>query len=705
MPTNALTMSPKKKEKIVCSPLLRSARAMGASERCDNHYTVGAVKRRWFWNESASCGSIALPSLGPHIFARLLKAQSIPMTAPTPATPTLSWPPPALEPVHGRLWPAIAVLAFADIVLVPPLLLSLGAGEPVGSLGPYGDAFWVPLATSFLGVLILIAGLRRLAWLLRGARGAARAGHTWRTILSSAADGSHDGGFLLTGARTYASLGPTERDTILAARTISACLSLGAVLLMPTALGLSILWGRLVIAGEPLLWVSTLWAPLVLWVGGLLAGGGARALAASARRKSARTAAQDASLQSAVSEWNGTLTALRSDRAERSRKPARPLVFGMGVWGTLLLALLAVLPVAAVVVTGTIGSILASMASPKFGNTRARFAAAETVRRFELAPDPSISPQAGGEALHALNGVGRIDAERIAPEKKPARLYPEPWYPLQPGAAAVLGAAWVDSLFSHPKYTAAQLAYLRHMAAHPAHAEFATVARARNLDIVGTRFDLPFGPGVTIINLPIPRFAGVRDGARAHLALAALELADGQPARAELAIREVISAGFRLLDDGPTLLDNLIGVALVDMGGDALARFFRATGRGRDAESLDWARSASRRAADRMVAGEAGWSAEAGLRAMPAVVLDSAQARGLRWEFLSWTAVFAPCANIRSVAFGPGEDYSRWLEAARNGLVRRPSDEALLTLTLKGPFGSGRCLPLWGGLRTIGQMR
>jgi hypothetical protein len=285
------------------------------------------------------------------------------------------------------------------------------------------------------------------------------------------------------------------------------------------------------------------------------------------------------------------------------------------------------------------------------------------------------------------------------------RLYPEPWYPLQPEPAVVLGAAWVDSLFSHRRYTAAQLAYLHRMAANPAHAEFATVARARDLDVVGTRFDLPFGPGVTIINLPIPRFSGVRDGARAHLALAALELADGRPARAEQTIREVISVGFRLLDDGPTLLDNLVGVALVDMGGEGLERFFRATGRSRDAESLDWARSASRRAADRMVAGEAGWSVEAGLRAMPAVVLDSSQARGLRWELLSWTAVFAPCANIRSVAFGPGEDYARWLASARNGLVRRSSDEALLTLTLKGPFGNGRCLPLWGGLRTIGQMR
>lgn len=623
------------------------------------------------------------------------------MTAPAAAPPSLSWPPPALEPVHGRLWPAIALLAFADLVLVPPLLLSLGSNQPVGSLGPYGDAFWVPFATSFLGLLLLLAGLIRLARLLRGARAGARAGHAWRTILLVLADGRHDGGFLLTGARMYAPLGPTERDTILAARLISAGLSLGAVLLMPLALGLSVIWGRLVIAGESFLWVSTLWAPLVLAAGGLLAGGAARALAGAARRKGAGDTPQP----DAVAEWNARLTAARPGPASRPVKPARALALVLGSAGALLLALVVAIPVATLVVTGTIGSILASMASPKFGNTRARFAAAETVRRFELPPAPAISPEAGGEALHALISVGAGDAERKAPEKQPVRSYPEPWFAPGPGAAAVLGAAWVDSLFARPRYTAAQLQYLRRMAAHPAHGEFATVGRARNLDVIGARYDLPFGPGVTIVNLPIPRLSGVRDGARAHLALAAQELAAGRPARAEQTIREVISVGFRMLDDGPTLIDNLIGMALVDLGADGLERFFRATGRSREGESLAWARSASREAAGRVAAGEARWSTEAGLRAMPGIVLDSAQARGLRWEFLGWTAVFAPCANLRSVAFGPGPDYQEWLDRAREGLVRHPSDEALLELSLKGPFGNGRCLPLWGGLRTIGQMR
>jgi hypothetical protein len=260
-------------------------------------------------------------------------------------------------------------------------------------------------------------------------------------------------------------------------------------------------------------------------------------------------------------------------------------------------------------------------------------------------------------------------------------------------------------LFDRPARTAARMAYLRRLASHPAHAEFTTVARARAADVIGTRYQLPFGPGATMVNLPIPSFGSIRLGARAHLARAALALSDGRPAQAEQGVREVISVGFRLIDDGPTLIDNLIGAVLVGMGGDALEAFYTSTGRSHDAETLRWVRTEARLAAGRAVAGEARWTAEAGLRAMPEIVMDSTQARGLRWEFFGWTSVFAPCANIKTLAFGPGEDYHEWLYSARQGLVRRPSDQALLELMLKGPFGTGRCLGLWGGLRTMGQMR
>jgi len=367
-----------------------------------------------------------------------------------------------------------------------------------------------------------------------------------------------------------------------------------------------------------------------------------------------------------------------------------------------LLAVLVFFPVVGLVVRGTVGSVLASLAVPG-GATRARFAAAGALRGFDLPPDTSISPRAGGEALQALLWVGRT-APRRPPERRPVRAYAHPWFPPRPGQDAV-GAAWLDSLFSHPGFAAVQAAYLRRVAAHPAHGEFATLARARRLDVIGTRYELPFGDGVTIVNLPLPPLTALRDGARAHLALAALELVNGRPARAEEMVREVISVGFRLLDDGPSLIDNLIGVSLIDLGGDVLGRLERATGRSRDADALAWAWRASREAAERTAAGGPRLERGDALRTMPRFVLDTTQARGIRWDVFGWTAVFAPCSNMRSAAFGPGEDYAEWLASARKALVRHPGDEALLELALKGPFGSGGCMPLWGGLRTVGQMR
>ncbi len=627
------------------------------------------------------------------------------MTAPATSTPTLSWPPPALEPIHGKLWPAIAVLGLADIVLVLPLLVSLGTHQPLGSLGPFGDAFWVPLATTFFGSFALVGGLTRLARLLRGARAAAKAGHGWRTILAVTADEPRDTGFLLTGARSYASLSPRERDTIVAARILAASSSVAAVLLMPAALSLSILLGRLGLTGETFLWVTALWIPLALCAGGIFSTAAARLLARSARASSPATASPDASL--AVTQWNAALNALRGDRPATVGKAAKPQIFGIGAVGVLVLPFLVVAPVGILTLGGTIGSILASIATPKFSRTRARLAAAEVLRRYRLDPDPSISAEAAGQALQALFSVGRNDSERVAPEMKPVRSYPEFWWPTDPAAPTIRDRPrWVDSLFARRRPSAAETAFLRRVASHPAHAEFAQVARAMAADMIGTRYELPFGPNVTFVNLPIPRFGGIREGARAHLAMAALALADGRHAQAEHTIREVISVGFLLMDDGPTLIDNLIGTALVGLGGDALQAFYRATGRSRDAETLDWVRDETRQVAERVAAGqEEGMSAEASLRAMPQTVLDSTQATGLRWEFFGWTSVFAPCASIKTLAFGPGADYARWLDSARKTLVRRPSDEAMLELMQRGPFGTGTCLPLWGGLRTVAEMR
>src|SRR5882724_8180778 len=148
------------------------------------------------------------------------------MTQPAvnPPAPSAPWPPPGLELVHGKLWSVTGVLAFADLVLGVRLLATLATDAPFWSLGPFGDVWWLPILTTFIGGLMLAAGLGQLVGLFRRAARSANDGHGWRTILYAATDRARDTGFLLQRARSYAILGPAERDTILTLRVLTALL-------------------------------------------------------------------------------------------------------------------------------------------------------------------------------------------------------------------------------------------------------------------------------------------------------------------------------------------------------------------------------------------------------------------------------------------------------------------------------------------------
>ena len=625
------------------------------------------------------------------------------MTNPPAATP-LPWPPPALEPIHGKLGPAITLIGLADVVLVLPILVSVGTSSPLGSLGPFGDAFWVPLATTVVGSVALLAGLQLLFRLVWNARNAARHGHAWRTVLLVAADEPRDTGFLLVGARAYATLPAGQRDTILRARRYAALLMLTAALLMPFGLGLAIVLGRLNWAGQNILWTAALILPLVLLLGGLLGSGAAGLLARAALRGVPRRPAMDPELQQRVVEWNERLQTLRADGAATAGRPGKARVFGAGAFAVVALALIAVGPVLLLAVVGTVSSIVVTIATPSFVGAQSRIAAAEVLRRYRLDPDPSVSPEAAGQALEALVWSGQAEADRPAGEPERRRTHAAPWWPADGAHRYAPGPGWADSLFVRARRRS-ESGYLREVAAHPAHAEFATLARAAAADIIGTRYQLPFAEGLSLMTLPLPPFRGLREGGRAHVAKAAIELADGRSRGAEQAIREVISTGFLLIDHGPTLLETLIGAMLVETGGDALEALYRATNRPREAETLAWVREAVRRGGERVAGRGMPMGHDALLRAMPAMALDTSLAAGMRWEFFGMVAAFAPCANLRSIAFGPGADYQSWLASARERLVRRPSDEALFGLMERGLFGAGRCLPLLGSLRMAGQMR
>ena len=209
-------------------------------------------------------------------------------------------------------------------------------------------------------------------------------------------------------------------------------------------------------------------------------------------------------------------------------------------------------------------------------------------------------------------------------------------------------------------------------------------------DIIATRYVLPFREGLTLNTIPHPPLVNLREGAAAHVTLAALAVAQRQPQRAEQLIREVISVGLLLIDDAPDAIDTFVGASLVDFGADALEALYRTIGRTTDAETLAWARSGLN-SSTRTVLSDTGMDLAYLLGTLPSLVTDRALARGIRWEYLALVATIAPCMNPHRVVFGPGERYERWLEEARRSLVSRASDRDLLQLVERGLFGGPAC--------------
>jgi len=211
-------------------------------------------------------------------------------------------------------------------------------------------------------------------------------------------------------------------------------------------------------------------------------------------------------------------------------------------------------------------------------------------------------------------------------------------------------------------------------------------AVAGELDAMAGRWKLPFD-GIDIATLPVPRFNYLTQGANAHLGKAIHELATGDEAQAEETIREVLSVGFLIAADGPTLIDNLIGFSLVNLGATALDTFYETTGRSTDLAALRQARDAALRAAQVLTQGRAA-TLESTLAELPEIAASSVALRGLRWEFFTLTNTIAPCINLNRIVFGPDTNYAEWVEDVRRSLVRWPSEEALFDLALDGYFGA-----------------
>jgi hypothetical protein len=70
---------------------------------------------------------------------------------------TLSWPPPGLEWIQGKLWRVTTLAWIGSVLMVLPLLWSLGVEPEFWSLGPFEGNWKIGLAVALTGAGILLS--------------------------------------------------------------------------------------------------------------------------------------------------------------------------------------------------------------------------------------------------------------------------------------------------------------------------------------------------------------------------------------------------------------------------------------------------------------------------------------------------------------------------------------------------------------------
>lgn len=609
-----------------------------------------------------------------------------PRHVPTSATP-LSWPPPGMERLQGSLWRVIGLCWTGSLILVLPLLWALAVEQPFYSLGPFEGNWELGMAIATVGAVLVTFAFWQLWILLRGAAQAAELGYGVLTILEVAGDAGRDTGFLIQGKRHFGALDEERQVTVARARIAGGLLLLGAAIWLLLGFGLGILLAARGFVTPSGIWLVTVGPTTVIAAIGafftISQNTTVRALQTewNAQEGINRIHSESEAWNARLDDAGGSIALGPGSRGEAGRFRAAAAV-------VVVIFVLGFGPTATIAVTTAIGPILAEIAVPTFLAVQEMAGAAEVLRRFDVEKDPSITPARAGAALHNIAFVG-FDGAAEPMEQEPTTVYADGWFPSQRFPDAFSESVAAD-LMRRPltEFPDAQRAALLHAAGHPAHEEFHLLARAQLADVVSGRWTLPFPDSLTFQELPWPRFQAFRTAGLAQVARAAVEVAESRPEEAEHTLRELIATGFLLIDQGPTLLDNLIGVELTRMGADGLGAYYARTGRPELAESLGWAREGALAAARKARAGLIPEDAQALLQGVPSLVENETALRGLRWEYFATFNILAPCINLHKMVFGPDDSYEQWRRRAERAIVRVPGEQRLFDLAEGGVLES-----------------
>ncbi|MEP6619175.1 MAG: hypothetical protein ABJE47_07670 [bacterium] len=403
---------------------------------------------------------------------------------------------------------------------------------------------------------------------------------------------------------------------------------------------------------------------------------GTAGAAGAAGMSGALNVREDAHLSASAGAWTSSVAA-GVPQGRRSW-----LRFGLRIVrnAAVAVALMTLVPIGAVMLSG---GQLAGVAN--IPNIAVRRAMTDAMRSFRLAPDASITPMQAGLAFNALQsthvtspGFENIElashplaswqTETVAPEMF-ATARPDIYQ--GPSSRTILEA-------SVKGFSPREMAYLRALATSPVWHEYDLIARAPAVDFVGGQLKIPFGSEAVAWQRPIPHYKEARELAYAAVSRAAYYMANGQRDSAETVLRSIVSFGLAFVDNGTTLIDELIGDMIVGVGRDALQRYFvithdaRATLPALRVPRKEFPSGAAFRAANAL-------SGEQSRSRLLAKATDPLLAPGERFESLRFLSA-SSCMTVRELMFGQGADVAAAIAKARLTLARFPSERALVDL-------------------------
>lgn len=590
-----------------------------------------------------------------------------PEATPPPVWKHLSWPPPGLERIQGTLWSILGLLVIGDGILILPLLISVATTESRWSPGPFGNQWWILPLTTVFGLFVMLSAFLRILHLLRTARKAIGMGHGLLSIAQTAIDTHKDVGFLLQGGRMYSHLDASARAGILRLRLTGVAFYSAAALWVPFGfiLGLFIASHGSISSGT--VWDITL-MPAALcvvtaFIVRVIAGSRSGAVGLKVRKTAAEFQAA-----SQVGEWAEDFDRLDHRGVLRRGPSTGERGFRIASIAFIISMILLWIPILILVLGGSIAPLITQISVPRFFGVEEKIIRIEYMREYRLESDYSITATDAGDALQNLI-MPDIGAYPLL--RPPSRIYEEGWDRVRVQSSNLFERYLNNDLAEK------DLRFFEAAVSHPALNEFKILSRAPEAAIADSRWEIPFPDSVRWSDIPHPRLQVVSEGSRILIVRAAREFEAGHRQNAETHIREVISTGFLLIDEDPTLIGNLIGAVLVGLGKDALESFFMASGRFEEAERLHNLGEMIDRVLKQTRRSRSGLDESSYLQAIANIVNDDNALRGLRWELLPHLTTLAPMASLHKAVFGTDDGYNQWLLHVEASLVRWPAEQEM----------------------------